>query len=70
MDGAEVGVFEKRNKVGFNRLLKSTDSRRLETEIRLEVLSNFTNETLERQFADQELSRLLVTTDLTKSDGT
>ena len=27
----------------------------------LEILSDFTNETLEGQFADQELSRLLVT---------
>ena len=70
VDGAKVGVFEEGDKVGLNGLLKSTDGRRLETEVRLEVLSNFTDKTLEGQLADQELSRLLVATDLTKSDGT
>jgi hypothetical protein len=32
-------------------------------------LSDFTDETLEGQFADQEFSRLLVATNLTESDG-
>ena len=36
----------------------------------LEVLSDLTNKTLERQFADEEFCRLLVATNLTKSDGT
>jgi len=35
----------------------------------LEILSDFTNETLERQFADEELRRLLVTTNFAESDG-
>jgi len=50
--------------------LESTDGRRLESEISLEVLSDFPDETLERELADQEFSRLLVTTDFTKSDCT
>lgn len=70
MDGAQVGVFEERDEVGLNGLLKGADGRRLEAEIRLEVLSNLTDETLERQLADQELRGLLVATDLTESDGT
>ena len=70
VDGAEVGVLEERDKVGLNGLLKSTDGGGLEAEIRLEVLSNLTNETLERQLADQKLSGLLVATDLTESDST
>jgi hypothetical protein len=36
----------------------------------LEILRDFTHETLEGKFADEELRRLLVPTDLTKSDGT
>ena len=36
----------------------------------LEVLRDFTDETLEGELADEELRRLLVPTDLTKSDGT
>jgi hypothetical protein len=70
VDGAQVGVFEERDEVGLNGLLKGADGRRLEAEIRLEVLSNLTDEALERQLADQELRGLLVATDLTESDGT
>lgn len=70
MDGAQVGVLEEGDEIGLNRLLEGADGRRLEAEIRLEVLGNLTDETLEGQLADQELSRLLVATDLTESDGT
>ena len=69
VDGAQVGVFEERDEVGLNGLLESTDGGRLETQVRLEVLSNLTNQTLEREFADEELSGLLVATNLTESDG-
>jgi hypothetical protein len=47
VDGSQVGVFEEGNEVSFGSFLKGTDRRRLETEISLEVLSDFTNETLE-----------------------
>ena len=70
MDGAQVGVLEERDEVGLNGLLKSTDGGRLEAEVGLEVLGNLTDETLEGELADEELGRLLVTTDLTESDGT
>jgi len=70
VDGTQVGVLKERDKVCLNRLLESADGRRLEAEIGLEVLSDFTNQALERQLPDQELSGLLIATDLTKSDGT
>ena len=70
MDGAEVGVLEEGDEVGLNGLLESADGRGLEAEIRLEVLSDLTNKTLEGQLADEKLGGLLVATDLTKSDGT
>ena len=70
MDGSQVGVLKERDKVGLSRLLERKDSRRLEAEVGLKVLGNLTNQTLEGQLADQELSRLLVATDLTESDGT
>ena len=69
MDGTQVGVLKEGDEVGLNGLLKSTDGGRLEAKIRLEVLSDFTDQALERQLADQELGRLLVTTDFTESDG-
>ena len=70
VDGAQVGVFEEGDEVGLDGFLKSTDGGGLETEVGLEVLSNFTDQTLEGKLADQELGRLLVTTDFTESDGT
>ena len=70
MDGAEVGVLEERDEVCLNRLLESADGRALEAEVALEILCDLTNQTLERELADEELSRLLVATDLTESDGT
>ena len=69
MDGAEVGVLEERDEVSLNGLLESADGRRLEAEVRLEVLGDLTNQTLEGELADEELSRLLVATNLTESDG-
>lgn len=65
-------VMEVERRVGasyLNGLLKSTDGGRLESKIGLEVLSDLTNQTLEGELSDEELSGLLVTTDLTESDG-
>lgn len=69
MDGAEIGIFEKGDEVGLNGLLEGANGGGLEAQVGLEVLSNLTNQTLERQLSDQELRGLLVTTDLTESDG-
>ena len=70
MDGAQVGIFKERDEVSLDGLLEGTDGGRLEAEIRLEVLGDFTDQALEGELADEELSRLLVPTDLTESDGT
>jgi hypothetical protein len=70
VDGAQVGILKETNQVGLSRLLKSHDSRGLEPKVSLEVLGNLPNQALEGQLADQKLSGLLVTTDLTKSHGT
>merc|ERR1712213_130370 len=70
VDGAQVGIFEKTNQVSLRGFLESHDGRRLETQVSLEVLGDFSDQTLEGQLADQELGGLLVTTDLTESDGT
>ena len=53
----------------LNGLLKSTDGGRLEAQVRLEVLGDLTDQTLEGELSDEELGRLLVTTDLTESDS-
>ena len=69
VDSAQVGVLKETNEVGLSSLLKGEDGRSLEAKVGLEVLSDLTNKTLERELADQEISRLLVTTNLTKSDS-
>jgi hypothetical protein len=69
VDGSQVGVLEERDEVGLGGLLEGHDGRRLEAEVRLEVLGDLTDEPLERQLADEELGRLLVAPDLTEGDG-
>ena len=69
VNGAKVGVLEQTNKVSLRGLLEGSNGGSLETEIGLEVLGDLTNEALEGQLADEELSRLLVATDLTKGDS-
>ena len=70
VDGTQVGVLKKSDEVGLSGFLESQDSGALEAEIGLEVLSDLADQALEWQFADQELSGLLVFTDLTKSHST
>ena len=69
MDGAKVGVLKETNEVSLRSLLKGHDGRALEAEVGLEVLGNLTDETLEGELADEELSGFLVSPDLTESDG-
>lgn len=56
VDGAQVGIFEEADQVALGRFLQGHDRSALESEIGFEVLSDFTNKSLERQLADQELS--------------
>ena len=70
VDGAKVGVFEETDQVGLSSLLESEEGRRLESSGAYEFTSYFTDKSLEGELADEEVSRFLVTTDLTESDGT
>jgi hypothetical protein len=69
MDGTQVGILKKTNKVGLGRLLKGEDCRGLEAKVGLEVLSNLTDKTLKGSLADEQLGRFLVFTNLTEGDG-
>jgi histone H3 len=70
MDSTQVGIFEKTNKVGFRGFLKGGNGSGLETKIGLEVLSDFSDQTLEGQLSDQQFGRLLVTSNFTKCHST
>lgn len=56
VDGAQVSVFEQTYKVSLRCLLEGHDGGRLETEVSLEVLGNFTDQSLEGELADEQLS--------------
>jgi len=70
VNGAQVCVLKQTDQVSFAGLLKGTDGCTLEPEISFEVLSNFSDQPLERQFADEKLGGFLVATDLTEGDST
>jgi len=70
VDGAEIGVFEKSNEVGFSGFLKSEDSGALESEFLLEFVGNFSDKSLEWELSDEEISGFLVFSNFSKSDGT
>jgi hypothetical protein len=69
VDSTQVCIFEKTDKVGLRGFLKGQDGGSLETKIGLEILGNLTDKTLEGQLADEKVSGLLVTTNLTESNG-
>ena len=70
VDRGKVGILEQTNEVSLGGLLEGQNSARLESQISLEVLSDLTNETLEGELTDQQLSALLITSDLSQSDST
>jgi histone H3 len=55
VNGAEVGVLKESDQVGLSSLLEGKDSTSLEAQVVLEVLSDLTNETLERELADEKV---------------
>ena len=70
VDGAKVGVLEESDHVGLSSLLKGKDGGRLESKVGLEVGGDFSDESLERKLSNEELGRLLILSDHSKSDGT
>merc|ERR1712048_1476412 len=69
VDGAEVGVFEKTNHVGLSGFLESKDGRGLESEVVLEIVGDFSDESLEWEFSNEELSRFLELSDVSKGNS-
>ena len=57
---AQVGVFKQASQVRLGRFLQRQDSVRLESQVSLEVLGDFSDQALKRQLADQEFGRFLV----------
>lgn len=69
VDGGQVGVFEKTHEICLRSLLERHDSRALESEISLKVLSDFPDQPLEGHLAEQQLGSFLVSSDLPQGNG-
>ena len=69
MNGTEVGVFEETNHVGLRCLLEGEDSGGLEAEFASVLRGDFTDESLEGKFPDEELGALLESSDFPEGDG-
>jgi hypothetical protein len=66
MKGTQVCVLKQSNEVRFWSLLEGKYSSALEMNVILEILSNLSYQTLEWHLANQKVSRLLVSPDLSK----
>ena len=66
MNGIQVGVLNQSNKVSFQSLLEGKYSHALEMTVCFEILSNLLYQMLEWRIANQKVSRLLVSPDLSK----
>ena len=70
MDSAQVSVFKEADHVSFGSFLKSENGLGLESEVSLHFLSDLADKSLERQFSDEKLCRLLEFSDFSKGDST
>ncbi len=64
-----IGVFKETDKVCLRSLLEGKKGSALHSQIRLEMLTNLADKTLEGCLPDQKFGALLVFTDLTKGNG-
>jgi hypothetical protein len=69
VDGAQLCVLKQANKVSLSRLLQGQHRGTLESEIRVEILSNLSNHSLEWKLADEKFRRLLVLADVPQGHG-
>jgi len=70
MDGTQVRILKQPNEIGLSCLLQRKNSGRLESKVVLEVLCDLTNQSLEWQLAQEEVSGLLIASNLTQCNGT
>ena len=68
VNGAQVGVFEEGDEVSLSSFLEGQDGGALESKFLLELVSNFSDESLEGKFSDEEVSGLLVFSDFSEGD--
>ena len=70
VDRAQVGVFEQANQVRFGRFLQGQDRGGLESQVSLEILGDFSDQSLERQLSDEQIPWTFGTCGFSQRDGT
>ena len=56
VDGAKIGVFEEGDEVSLSSLLEGKNSRALEYKLLLELMGDFSDESLEGKLTNEKLS--------------
>ena len=69
VDSAQVGVFEESDEVSFGGFLEGHHSGALESQVSLVFLGDFSDQSLEGELSQQEISGLLVLSDFSESHG-
>jgi len=70
MNSTQIRIFKQTDKICLDSLLKGSNSTALESQIGLEILCNFPDESLEGKLANEKFGGFLVTTDFSKGDST
>lgn len=68
MNGTKIGIFEEPDEVSLGRLLKGRNGAALEAKVSLEILSDFSHQSLEWKFPDEKFRTLLILADLSQRD--
>ena len=68
MNGAKIGIFKQSYHVSLGSFLKSKNCLGLESQIAFVFLSDFSDQSLEWKFSDEELSRFLELSDFSESN--
>ncbi|PNX61597.1 hypothetical protein L195_g052542 [Trifolium pratense] len=64
MNSTKISIFKQTNKISFSSFLKCRNSTTLESQIGFEILSDFSNQSLEWKFPNEKLCALLILSDL------
>jgi len=70
VDGTQISVLEKSHQVGLSGFLQSQDCGGLKSQICLEFLGDFPDESLERKLSQKEISRFLIFSDFSQGNCT
>ena len=69
VDGTKVGVLEETGKVALSSLLEGDEGSRLESELGVDTVADGADESLEGGLGEHEGCLLLISLDLSQSDG-